>query len=229
MSFVKRFLTVAALLFFYSSSLGQKFTISANAQMSIPQSDYKLVNPHFGYGIRVNSLYKPGKEIPVKFGVEFGIQDKERTSQNFIGNIGGFSDEFRVTASSNIVSLMVVTRFEPIEIKRVKPFVDLSAGWNVFFSTIDVERITFFSEYNPSDSKSSKGHWALTYGATGGLDIPLNKKGEIGLELKLSYFIGNNSRYLTNPYIDDHAEVSFMSENSRTNMLIPQVGVRINL
>lgn len=228
MSLVKCFLISAFLLFIHSASNAQKFSVSADAQLSIPQRDYKLVNPHVGYGMRVNFLYKPGQDIPIKFGIELGMQEKERTSQRFVGNIGVFSDEFRVTASTNIVSLMVVTRFEPIQVKRVKPFIDLSAGWNVFFSTIDVERLTYFTDYNSSYSNSSKGHWALTYGATGGVDIPLNKKGDIGLELKLSYFIGNNSRYLTSPYIDEHAEVSFISENSRTNMLIPQAGVRFS-
>ena len=209
-------------------SFAQKFSVSADAQVSIPQSDYKVVNPNVGYGLRANFLYKPARDIPFKFGIEFGMQEKERVSQNFVGNIGAFSDEFQVTASSNIFSLMVVTRFEPVLIRKVKPFVDLSAGWNVFFSTIDVQRLTYFSDYNSSNSNSSKGNWALTYGATAGVDIPLNKKGDIGLELKLSYFIGNNTQYLSNPYINENAEVSFIKNNSRTNMLIPQAGVRFS-
>lgn len=228
MPIVKFFLIWAILLFTSTVSSGQKFSASADFQVALPQRDYKLVNPNLGYGFRANFLYKPGLEIPIKFGIELGMQEKERTSQRFTGNIGGFSDEFRVSASSNIFSLMVVTRFEPVQLRRIKPFVDLSAGWNVFYSTVEVERLTFFTDYNDSYTNSTKAHWALTYGATGGLDIPLNKKGDIGLELKLSYFIGNNSRYLTNPYIDEHAEVSFMTENSRTNMLIPQVGVRFS-
>lgn len=228
MAIQKFFLLGAILLLSYTVSFAQKFSASADFQLAIPQSDYKLVNPNIGYGFRANFLYKPGVDIPLKFGIELGMQEKERVNQYFRGNIGGFTDEFKVSASSNIFSLMVITRFEPVQIRKVKPFVDLSAGWNVFYSTVEVERLTYFSDYNDTYSNSTKAHWALTYGATGGLDIPLNKKSDIGLELKLSYFIGNNSKYLTNPYIDENAEVSFMTENSRTNMLIPQVGVRFS-
>jgi hypothetical protein len=224
----KYFLIGIVLLIFSTGSFAQKFSASADLQLAIPQSDYKLVNPNIGYGLRANFLYKPGKDIPIKFGIELGMQEKERVNQYFRGNIGGFTDEFKVSASSNIFSLMVVTRFEPVQIRKVKPFIDLSAGWNVFYSTVEVQRLTYFSDYNDSYANSTKAHWALTYGATGGVDIPLNKKGDIGLELKLSYFIGNHSKYLTNPYIDEHAEVSFMTENSRTNMLIPQAGVRFS-
>lgn len=228
MPIIKYFLICSVLLFFYTVSSAQKFSVSADAQVSIPQRDYKLVNPNVGFGLRANFLYKPGQDIPLKFGIELGMQEKERVSQNFVGTIGGFSDKFKVSASSNIASIMIITRFEPVQVRKVKPFVELSAGWNVFFSTIDVERLTFYTDYNSSSSKSTKANWALTYGATGGLDIPLNKRGDIGLELKLSYFVGNNSRYLSNPYINDQAEVSFLTQNSRTNMLIPQAGVRFS-
>ena len=53
---------------------------------------------------------------------------------------------------------------------------DLTAGWNVFFSTVNVERLTYFSDYNSSYSNSTKAHWAFSYGAAGGIDIPLNRR-----------------------------------------------------
>ena len=214
---------------FFTYSYAQKFSASINAQLAIPQGDYKTTNGDAGYGLRANFLYKPTQVVPLKFGIELGIQEKGRATQYFSGYSYGYYDEFKVSATNNIFSLMFLTRFQTPKLGKIKPFIDLTAGWNVFFSTVNVERLTFFSPYDDSYSNSSKAHWALAYGATGGVDIPLNKRDDIGLELKVAYLIGNNSLYLTDPYINNNANVSFVEKNSRTDMLIPQAGVRITI
>ena len=210
-------------------SFCQKFSTSIDAQLAVPQGDFKDVNPDAGFGLRLNLLYHPTVVSPVKFGIEFGIQEKGRATEYFSGNVFGFYDEFKVTATNNIFSLMLLTRFQSTKFRKVKPFLDITAGWNVFFSTVTVERLTFYSDYNSAYSNSSKAHWALAYGAAAGIDIPLNRFDDIGLELKVAYLIGANSRYLTNPYIDDNGNVSFEENNSRTTMIIPQAGVRITI
>lgn len=208
---------------------GQKFTLSADAQLAVPQGEYKDVNPDAGYGLRINGLYNTGKLLPVKLGVEFGVQEKARATQYFSGYVNGFYDDFKVSATSSIVSLMFLARIQPGNFRKVKPFVDVTAGWNIFFSTVTVERLTYYSDYNASYSNSTKAHWAFSYGAAGGVDIPLNRRDDLGLELKVAYIIGSNSTYLTNPYIRNDGSVSFTENTSRTDMLIPQAGIRITL
>ncbi len=224
-----KYLFTIILIAVASISNGQKFTISFDAQLAVPQGDYKDANPDAGYGLRANFLYRPQKSRFVKFGIELGIQEKARATQYFSGYINGFYDEFKVSATSNIFSLMFLTRIQPKTFGKIKPFVDLTAGWNVFFSTVTVERLTYYSDYNDSYSNSTKAHWAFAYGAAGGIDIPLNKRDELGLELKVAYLSGATTKYLTDPYINGNAEVSFIEKTSRTNMLIPQAGLRINL
>ncbi len=124
---------------------------------------------------------------------------------------------------------MFLARIQPGKFRKVKPFVDVTAGWNIFFSTVTVERLTYYSDYNASYSNSTKAHWAFSYGAAGGVDIPLNRSDDLGLELKVAYIIGSNSTYLTNPYIRSDGSGSFTENTSRTDMLIPQAGIRINL
>jgi len=217
------------LMFMCSISYAQKFSTAIDAQLSVPQGDYKDVNRDAGFGLRVNLLYKPAPASPVKFGVEFGLQEKGRATQYFSGYVFGFYDEFKVSATNNIFSLMFLTRLQSWKPGKVKPFLDVTAGWNVFFSSVSVERLTYYSDYNSSYSNSTKAHWALAYGAAGGIDIPLNKRDDVGLELKVAYLFGANSRYLTNPYIDGNGDVTFEENNSRTSMLIPQAGVRITI
>jgi len=213
----------------YTTSYGQKFSTSFDAQLAVPQGDYKKVNPDAGFGLRANVLYKPLVEAPLKVGIEIGIQEKGSATEYFSGYVYGYYDQFKVTASSNIFSLMFLARFQSQKLHKIKPFMDVSAGWNVFFSTVSVERLTYYSSYNDSYSNSTKGKWALSYGASGGLDIPLNKADDIGLELKGSYLIGSNSRYLADPYIDNNGNASFVEKESRTDMLIPQAGIRITI
>ncbi|MEP6596770.1 MAG: hypothetical protein ABJA71_12530 [Ginsengibacter sp.] len=212
-----------------SVSYGQKFSISLDAQLAVPQGDYKDASSDAGYGLRTNVLYKPAKASPLKLGLELGMQEKGRATQYFSGNINGYYDDFKVSATSNIFSLMLLTRFQPGKFTKVKPFVDVTAGWNVFFSTVTVERLTYFSDYNDSYSNSTKAHWAFSYGVAGGIDIPRSKRDDLGLELKVAYIIGASTQYLTDPYIGGDGRVSFIEKTSRTNMLIPQAGLRINL
>lgn len=195
--------------------------------MSLPAGEYKTINPDAGIGGIANILYRPNEEIPVKIGVQLGMQVKGSTHQYFSGYVYGFYDDYKVSASNNIFSLQFVTRLQPEKRGKIKPFLDAIAGWNVFFSTVNVERLTFYSDYNSSYSNSSKAKWAFCYGGSAGVDIPLNKRDDIGLELKCAYILGTNTNYLTDPRIDENGQVFFAQKNSTTDMIIPQAGIRI--
>lgn len=224
-----KFLLFFAIILFQTSVEAQKFSLTTNLQISVPQGDYKEVNPDIGFGLRLNGWYKPSATLPLSFGLELGLQEKGRTSQYFSDQVYGFYEDFKVSATNQIFSLLGAVRFNTPPIGRIEPFIDLAAGWNVFFSSVTVERLTYYSDYNVGQSKSTRGHWTMSYGGAPGLDIPLNASGDIYLELKVSYLMGNYSRYLTNPYIDDNMKVTFEEKESGTDMLIPQVGVRFKL
>jgi hypothetical protein len=226
---MKHFISIVLFFLVNGCASAQKFSISADAQLAVPQGDYKVTNPDAGYGLRAAFFYMPTPPVPLKVGIELGIQEKARATDYFSGYSYGYYDEFKVSAASNIFSLMVVTRFQVAKYQKLKPFVDLAAGWNVFYSTVNVERLTFYSPYPDTYGNTSKAHWAMTYGAAAGVDISLNKRDDLGLEIKCAYLIGNNSVYLTDPYIDNNANVTFVEKNSRTNMLIPQAGLRISI
>ena len=213
-----------------ASSFAQKFSASIDAQLAFPQSDYKDVNEDAGYGLRANVLYRPTYTVPIKLGLELGILEKGRATEYFSGYVSGYYDDFKVSATSNIFSLMFLARFQSPQPHKLKPFVDVTTGWNVFFSTVSVEDLSYYnSNYDPSYSNSSKARWAFSYGGAGGIDISLNRRDDIGLELKVAYIIGSYTNYLTNPSIDANGNVSFQDNNSRTDMLIPQAGIRITI
>ncbi|MEO7801303.1 MAG: hypothetical protein ABIR81_04850 [Ginsengibacter sp.] len=210
------------------NACAQKFTSSLNLQLAVPQGEYKEANRESGLGARLNFLYRPSPVVPIKIGIEAGMQVKGSTSQYFAGYVFGFYEEYKLTASNNIASLNFVTRLQPLKPNKVKPFVDAIAGWNIFFSTVSTESLSYYNSADQSYSKSSKAKWAFNYGAAAGLDIPLNRRDELGMELKVAYVFGSNSDYYTNPRINDSGEVFFTRQNSLTNMLIPQAGLRWN-
>src|SRR5260370_39648387 len=118
-------------LFINTFCLAQKFSTSIDAQLAIPQSDYKEVNPDAGYGLRLNFLFKPSYITPVKFGIELGMQEKARATEYFSGYVLGYYDDFKVSATSNIFSLMFLTRIHSSTPHKLKPFIDVAAGANV--------------------------------------------------------------------------------------------------
>jgi len=210
---------------FNITAFSQKFSASLDIQMSVPQGEYKTLNPDAGIGGRGNFFYRPQKNIPVKVGLELGMQVKGSTHQYF----SSYYDNYRVTASNNIFSLMFAARFQQEKEGKIKPFLDAIAGWNVFYSTVNIEQLTFFSPYDASYSNSSKARWAFTYGAAAGIDVPLNKRDDIGLELKCAYLFGSDTDYLTDPKIANDGQVYFREARSTTDMIIPQIGVRISI
>ncbi len=226
---MKYLLTLLFIPAIHAFCFAQKFSTSIDGQLSIPQNDYKEVNPDAGYGLRANVLFRPSYRTPIRFGIELGIQEKARANQYFSGYVYGYYDDFQVSATSDIFSLMFVTRIQTSKHRLIKPFVDFTAGWNVFFSTVTVDELSYYSNYSPSYSNSSKANWAFAIGVAGGIDISLNRRDALGLELKCAYLHGSYARYLTDPYIDGTGNVSFLQNSSRTNMLIPQAGIRITI
>lgn len=226
---MKYLLTLLFIIVINTFCFAQKFSTSIVGQLSIPQNDYKEVNPDAGYGLRANVLFRPSYRTPVKFGIELGIQEKARANQYFSGYVYGSYDDFQVNATSDIFSLMFVTRIQSSKPHFIKPFVDFTAGWNVFFSTVSIDELSYYSNYSPSYSNSSKANWAFACGVAGGIDISLNRRDALGLELKVAYLLGSYANYLTDPYIDGSGNVSFLQNSSRTNMLIPQAGIRITI
>ena len=113
-----KYLLTILLIFTCSFSFAQKFSTSIDAQLAVPQGDYKDVNPDAGFGLRANFLYKPAKVAPVKFGIEFGIQEKGRATEYFSGYVLWIYDDFKVSATSNIFLFNVACPFPVCESQK---------------------------------------------------------------------------------------------------------------
>lgn len=206
----------------------KKFSGFINFNLGIPSGEYKTVNGRTGVGGRAAFLYNPSPKIPIYVGAELGYMLIGQDREFFYANVLGFTDEYRVTASNNVLTALINVRFQPMGNKPVRPFAEFLFGANDFFSTVTVERQTFFSNQALANSNSSRARWALCYGGSTGMSIRLDKKGDTWLELRCSYLAGNRTKYLTDPKIANNGDVSFTEKESKTNMFVPQVGLKFD-
>lgn len=201
----------------------------ANFSPAFPMGEYKDNIDRTGWGSRAGVLIQPDKKLPVKLGVELGYTTQGFKTQYFNSiNFSQFSD-YRVRARLNIFSGLFNLRLQSGTGKqKVNPFVEGLVGWNNFYGT------TILQERNPADDyewdtvdrESTKGYWSLTYGAGAGFDICLSREKTVWLECKVSYLQGSNTLYYTNPSVDANGNSKFTVAQSRTDMLIPQIGLK---
>jgi hypothetical protein len=228
----KIFLLAGLLVAVYSNAqhVGQKLTGGINGFIGLPSGEFKKTTDNVAFGLRGHIMYNFSRQVPLYAGLELGYGSMGSTTQYFYDPYGGFYDEYSVTAASNIFSVQFKLRFQQPKNVAIRPFAEGIIGWNDFFSTVNVERVTNYGpNYNNSYGNSSDAKWAMTYGGAAGLDIRLHKRGDLWLELKTAYMIGRKTTYLTDPHISSSGQVYFTENQSETNMVIPQVGVKFGL
>lgn len=222
-----RLIIIAACLLSSLVVRAQKFSGGATLQVIAPQGEFKEVNNRTGIGGRINFHFRPATDFPVSIGADLGYAVIGSRTESFYTSAFGFYDEYRVTASNNIFSLLFSLRIDPMKPGAlIRPYAEGLAGWNDFFSTVNVERITFNSGSGAANTNSSKARWSLAYGGSAGFGIRLDKRAKTFLDIKATYLTGRKTKYLTDPVISPNATVSFTEKESKTNMVIPQAGVR---
>jgi hypothetical protein len=109
------------------------------------------------------------------------------------------------------------------------PLIEIQAGWNNFYGTNKLQGRNPSENYSwqKIDRTSTRGYWGFTYGGTVGVDISLNRKEQdVFIECKIAYLKGNKTKYYTNPSVDAGGNASFTLNESETDMLIPQIGLK---
>lgn len=207
---------------------GQKLSGGFNASLGIPSGEFKEVNDNAALGVRGHIMYNPSRKVPLYFGLELGYSIMSSAPPQYFYDT--WMDTYKVTATSNIFSLQFKFRVQQPKIVSVRPFAEGLIGWNDFFSSVNIERQTYWGPgYNNGYGDSSPAEWAMTYGGAAGLDIKLNKEGNLWLEIKTAYMAGRKAKYYVDPYFSSGGQVIFTEKESETNMVIPQVGVKFGL
>jgi hypothetical protein len=196
-------------------------------QLSFPQGEYKSTYAKTGVGIHMNVLRRISEEGPISVGGEFGFLVTGSDSKTFDLLYGGYYDTYKISASNNILNLAFKARADLVPKERpVLLFIETTIGANLFYSSASIQRETYFGNSQYVDGDNSKGYWAFTWGPGIGLEFPVDKRKQAAIVVKASYLFGANTTYLTDPYIDNNGDVYFDQHESKTSMIIAELGFR---
>jgi hypothetical protein len=159
---MQRTLFVCLIALITGSAAGQKTSLGINLQLSFPQGEYKATYPKTGVGARFNVFYRPNPDGPLSIGGEFGYMVTSSDSRFFDIFYGGFYDSYQISASNNILSLAFKARADLLGNERpVRLFVEGTVGTNLFYSSVNIERQTYYGGSQTVDGDNSKGYWAF--------------------------------------------------------------------
>jgi hypothetical protein len=211
-----------------SSANAQKTIANVNLQLSFPQGEYKSNFPKTGVGMRLSILRRLKEDGPISIGGELGYLLTGSDTRYFDIFYGGFYDRYKVSATNNVLSLAFKARADLMPAERpVKVFVETTVGANLFFSSVNIERETYYSGSQSVGGDNSKGYWAFIWGPGIGIEIPVDKRKQAAVVVKGTYLFGANTTYLTDPYIDNNGDTYFTRHESKTNMILGELGIRL--
>lgn len=143
----------------------------------------------------------------------------------------------RVATSHNIAMGHLVARLQLPTTTPVRPYVDALGGLRAFVSKIRVDSDVVVLPGGLAE-EARMTDWALSYGVGGGLDLLVHTgrsafskhKVHVALNVGARYLFGAEADFVR---IEDVQEIddrfTFATTRSRTDILIPQVGVRVSL
>jgi hypothetical protein len=212
------------------SANAQRAFSTISAQINFPQNEYRFTYPKTGVGVRWNIMHRLGQESSVSIGGELSFLVNGSDSRGFDVYYLGFYDRYQLNASNNVFGFAFKTRADLVrQDQQVQIFLDGTIGTNIFFSSVNVTRQTFLGGTENVHGNSTTGYWALVFGPGVGIDIPVGKTKQLAITLKGSYLFGTNTKYLTDPYIDNDGDVFFTKKQSRTDMILLEAGARFGM
>ena len=228
---MKKMLPIFIVLTLFSLHSSSQVLVSGytNFSPAFPTGEFKDINNSTAWGGRAGVMVQPNKKVPIKLGIDVGYMTQGFKTQYFNSiNFSQFSD-YRVRARLNIFSTLFNLRLQSGTGKqKVNPFVEGLIGCNTFYGTTILQERNPVHDYqwNTVERESTKGYWSFTYGASAGVDISLDKEKIVWLECKIAYLKGSDTKYYTNPTVDANGYSKFTVAESKTDMLIPQIGLK---
>lgn len=176
------------------------------------------------------------ERAPVVLGLDLGflVYGIERRSEPFSTTIPDVTVDVRTT--NNIFMGHLVMRFQPSQ-GVVRPYADALFGFKYLFTETTIQDEGF----NDNESIASSTNFddaALSYGVGGGIDIRVYRHQEsepeasklraVHISLGARYLLGQEASYLKKGSIERrNGEVAFDTEQSRTDLLVPHVGIAL--
>lgn len=207
-------------------SAGGQFTVA------IPMGDfYERLDGALGFGASAHGLYLIPR-TPVGVGVELGFltYGQETLRERFGGGATGRVD-IHVVTTNNIATGHFLVRLQPHS-GTFRPYADGLIGVNYLFTESRIEDV----RGNRPEIAASTNFDDVTFSFGGGAGFQallMDRVGETGragqllLDVRLRYLFGREAEYLKRGSIRelDGGQIVYDVERSRTDLLLPQVGL----
>jgi len=216
-----------------SPALAQDFDIGGDFLIALPQNEFRDKIDEVGYGVSGHFGFFIGHS-PIMIGVDFGYLNygSEKRHEPFSETIPDVTVDVRTT--NNILMLHGFVRLQQQE-GVVRPYVEGLWGFKYLFTRTSVSDDSFGE---PIASSTNFDDLAGSWGIGTGIDIRLWKQRQphvrgslfdLSLNVSARYLWGSEAEYLKKGSIrrDPDGRVTYLVLRSTTDMLIPQVGIRM--
>ncbi|MEM8556423.1 MAG: outer membrane beta-barrel protein [Bacteroidota bacterium] len=197
--------------------------------LGLPQGEFGDATDNVGFGFSGIGLYQ-FPLTPIALGVEgtFMIYGRERFNVPLgsgpLGNV-----RVDVTTDNNIAQGHFVLRLLPPLPGPITPYADALLGFSYFWTESRVEDEDFQDQDGDGVFDSVNfDDFAFSYGFSAGLGIRLTESmaGSLLLDLRVRYLLGGEAEYLQDDDFNPDGSINFSAvDRSRTDLLIPQIGV----
>jgi hypothetical protein len=230
-----RFLQFAALLFLIApaGAIAQNVAVGGQFMVGVPTGEFsERLDGAIGYGLTGQFIYHIPR-IPVGVGAELGflVYGQETIRERF-GSGGLGRVEVDVITTNNIGFGHLLFRLQP-PAGTFRPYADGLIGLNYLFTQSRIQDVR--GGDRPEIAASTNfDDIAFSFGGGAGFQALLldrvsetGQRGQLLLDVRLRYMRGQEADYLKRGSIRETAtgELEFDVERSRTDLLMPQVGV----
>jgi len=203
-----------------------------NFSLGIPQQQFHDRLDAVGVGIGGNVIVDL-PYFPLQIGLDGSYTGYERAKLDLEIDVGGFFEDFDLITRNNIVQMYGMIRFVPPVDYFLQPYVDGMIGTKLLYTrTRLINRDN--SEEGVVETNTDQHDWSFSYGGAVGLQIHLLEYPEISVDLRCAYLLGNNASFLTKRVDADQLNLdetidAFEEKRAPTHLLLPQIGISINL
>ncbi|MFC1552185.1 hypothetical protein ACFL6P_06410 [Candidatus Latescibacterota bacterium] len=208
------------------------FNAGLSFDIVTPQNDFKDNLDRNGYGGSGYALVQPNPLVPVKFGLELGFANygNESRREPFSHTIPDVT--VNVKRNNNMFLGHLLLRGQK-EFGNVSPYIDGLFGLTYLWTTTTIEGD---ENIEPIASSQNIDDIVLSYGFGGGVmlkvwsgTIPEMDTGSVYIDLKVRYLSGGEAEYLKEGAIamGDNGKVTYDITESRTDMMLYQIGVSV--
>ena len=214
------------------SAYYNQILLTLNGQLGLPQDRFRENVDAVGIGGGGSILFRM-REKPVYIGFGGGWMNYAHETQDFTIQVDGFFEDYEWRTNSNIIHGHAMLRFQPDVVFPLKPYIEGMAGFKNLYTKSKLIDLNGDDD-EVIERESNLSDWAFSYGGSIGVHIAYWEHIGVRIDAKLTYLQGQNARYLarmedTAGQVFDQPIDAFEERIGPTNMLIPQIGVVLDL